>query len=192
MKVCSVDDCNNKIIAKGYCPKHYTRLTRYGDPLFPGLIGGGRPKKINFKVVNGCFVLTSHKLNDGGYSEIMIKGRTQKIHRHIYEQCFGEIPDGLVVRHKCDNRACINPEHLEIGTQWDNMQDMVNRDRQLKGSRKPMSKLDEDRVMEIKKKIRNGMKNVDLAKEYKVDDSVISDIRHNKLWKHVKLEEDIC
>lgn len=190
MKTCKIDGCIKNVIAFGYCSKHYTRFKRYGDHLFPGLKGGGRPKKINFKVdENGCFILTSHSTNSGGYAEIRIKGRTTKVHRHIYEQCFGEIPNGLVVRHKCDNPSCINPEHLETGTHQENMQDMMLRNRQAKGSKKPASKLNEAQVVAIKKLVKQGFTNVKIASIYKVDGSVISEIKNNKIWKHVK--EDI-
>jgi hypothetical protein len=188
LKTCIVGDCDKRAIGFGYCSKHYTRVRRYGDPFFPGLKGGRRSKKIDFKEKNGCFIITSHELNKDGYSEIMIRGRTLKIHRHIYEQCFGEIPRGLVIRHKCDNPSCINPEHLETGTLQENIADMISRNRQAKGSKKPFSKLRECDVIEIKKMLLDGMTNRSIAKKYQVDESIISEIKNNKAWKHVQLK----
>lgn len=187
MKTCIVEGCNENHVAFGYCSKHYTRLRRYGDPLFPGLKGGGKPRKIDFKVDNDCFVITSHRLNEWGYAEIMLQGTTKKIHRHVYEQCFGEIPKGLVIRHKCDNPSCINPEHLEIGTHQDNVNDMISRNRQAKGSKKPKSKLTEKDVVEIKYLLLEGKTNRSIAKKYRIDESIISEIKHNKAWKHVQI-----
>ncbi|ARK28770.1 HNH endonuclease signature motif containing protein [Halalkalibacter krulwichiae] len=186
-KQCRVDGCYKDVVGLGYCSMHYTRLKRYNDPLFPGLNGGNRPKKIKFKEVEGCFVLTSHKLNSGGYSEIRIRGITKKVHRHVYEQCFGEIPEGLVVRHKCDNPSCVNPEHLEIGTQKDNVRDMMLRNRHVKGSKKSASKLKETDVINIKRLLKKGCTNVYIASLYKVHNSVISEIKHKKIWTHVEV-----
>jgi hypothetical protein len=69
--------------------------------------------------------------NAKGYCYIT-RGRGTRLsaHRFIYETLIGEIPDGKLVRHSCDNRACINPDHLLLGTSYDNSQDMVSRNRQ--------------------------------------------------------------
>lgn len=185
-KTCSVNSCSKKVIALGVCSKHYTRLKRYGDVDFPGLKGGGRPTKIDFKVnKRGCFIITSHKLDEDGYSEIQIRGKTKKIHRHVYEQCFGKIPKGLVIRHKCDEPSCINPEHLETGTHQDNVADMLERDRHAKGSRKSNSILKESDIPIIREMIDQGHTNRFISRKYSIDESVISVIKHRKAWKHV-------
>jgi len=71
-----------------------------------------------------------------GYGEITIggeNGRNMRAHRISYELLFGEIPDKLFVLHHCDNRACVNFEHLFLGTNQDNVDDMVNKGRQMHG-----------------------------------------------------------
>jgi hypothetical protein len=78
---------------------------------------------------NGCFNCTSHHIAKDGYVKIRKYKRTLRLHRYIYEEMYGFIPNGLVVRHKCDNRRCINPEHLELGTYKDNNHDQVKRGR---------------------------------------------------------------
>lgn len=74
---------------------------------------------------NDCWICTSHKKDKDGYPV----GYRRKIHRHVYEQCFREIPIGMVVMHKCDNPSCINPEHLKLGTYKENTQDMYQKKR---------------------------------------------------------------
>ena len=69
------------------------------------------------------------KPTNNGYVYLTVAGKKVYAHRHAYEQAHGPIPDGLVVRHKCDNRRCINPDHLETGTKADNTQDMMERGR---------------------------------------------------------------
>lgn len=64
-----------------------------------------------------------------GYGRKYLKGRYLLAHRWAWEQANGPIPDGLVVRHKCDNPSCVNPDHLELGSQGDNVRDAVERGR---------------------------------------------------------------
>jgi hypothetical protein len=94
----------------------------------------------------------------------------------IYEECYGEIPDGLVVRHKCDNPSCINPEHLELGTVQDNNQDKIDRNRIKRA-------LTDEMVREIISD--HSSTNKALAHRYGVHPQIISEIRRGRLYKHV-------
>lgn len=101
-----------------------------------------RNKKIEWKEdENGCYICISHAGDKDGYPRIRDRYKNVGVHRYIYEECFGEIPKGMVIRHKCDNPKCINPEHLELGTHQDNSNDMVNRNRSCKGEKNGKSKL---------------------------------------------------
>src|SRR5690348_1346681 len=78
--------------------------------------------------INGCWEFTG-SLNNGGYGVIGFKGKVWLAHRLSYYFHNGEIPKGLLVCHKCDNRKCINPDHLFLGTYMDNYNDMVAKGR---------------------------------------------------------------
>ena len=87
--------------------------------------------RINRKT--GCYVWTGAKSSNGyGYLCTGLgknKKKTHSVHRTTYIECFGEIPHGKLVLHKCDNPLCINPDHLFLGTEKDNMVDMTKKKR---------------------------------------------------------------
>lgn len=79
-----------------------------------------------------CLIWTGATNKPGGYGQIRLGGKLRvivRVHRLAYELTFGAIPDGLIVRHTCDNTLCCEPGHLELGTQTDNMRDMIERGR---------------------------------------------------------------
>lgn len=98
------------------------------------------------------------------------------------------LPDEHVL-HKCDNRACVNPQHLFLGTEIDNKRDMVQKGRSAKGSRIRQSKLTEEQVVEIRRRYRpyprrlgNGY---ELAKEFGIDRATLQRIVSRTNWRHV-------
>lgn len=149
-----------------------------------------RKKKLTFRVNdNGCFEVTSHRLNPDGYSYLYHNGRHQRAHRLVYQECFGELPDDLVVRHKCDNPRCINPEHLESGTPRENYMDAVRRGRTniVRGSRNGSAKIDEGTARKIKILISEGKKNKEIMEILNVSLKIVRAIRENKTWRHVDI-----
>lgn len=129
----------------------------------------------------GCIRFTGH-LDGEGYGRIMVARVKYMAHRLSYSINNGPIPDGYVVRHKCDNPSCINPEHLEVGTQADNIADKVSRGRQARGSGVGRAILTEESVREIR---ASPLKVSELSTLYGVSVVSIRNILRRKTWQHV-------
>lgn len=143
-------------------------------------------KKLDFRVnENGCFIATSHRLNKDGYCHFRFRGKDVRAHRLIFEECFGEIPKGLVVRHKCDVPSCVNPEHLELGTHKENMKDRDIRGRGAMGEKNGRSAIDSDQVRKIKKMLNSGITIREISKLYELSFTTVWRIKKSILWKHI-------
>lgn len=105
-------------------------------------------------------------------------GRWQGLlaHRVAYTLVNGPIPSGLVIRHRCDNPACCNPRHLEVGTQAENVTDCVTRFRNARGSRHGRTKITDDQVKWILAN-PDGLTITDMARSLGVAKSTVSMIR---------------
>ena len=133
-----------------------------------------------------------------GHGQVWNGGKNIGAHRVSYELFVGPIPEGLLVRHKCDNPGCVNPHHLEIGTNADNMRDKVERGRQPRGSGHGPAKLCESEVSLIKQfLIRhppvsgwNGGQCDFLARRLGVARTTVSNIHAQRTWTHITIEKD--
>ena len=96
----------------------------------------------------------------------------------------GEITKGLCVCHTCDNPKCVNPDHLFLGTHKDNAEDMVKKNRSLKGERHSNAKLTEKNVRDIRLRKKESVAH--LASIYGVSDHTIKDVLRKRTWKHVE------
>lgn len=142
-----------------------------------------RGKRVDFYIdESNCFICTSHAKDKDGYIRYGKEKKNTKMHRHIYEECFGEIPEGMLIRHKCDNPSCINPEHLELGTNRQNKDDMIKRGRVLKHENHPSNKLKWDDVNKIRDMYKQGVTQKELSEKFNVSQTNISKIILNKTW----------
>jgi len=128
----------------------------------------------------GCWLLLN-SIEGNGYAMRSFKGKHIKAHRASYLVYIGEIPDGIYVLHKCDVRNCVNPEHLFLGTQLDNMQDMWG-----KGRGPVNTVLTEELVRKLRKEYKPGDSWMELQKKYGINRGVIRPAILGITWKHVK------
>lgn len=140
---------------------------------------------------SGCLNWTG-STDSYGYGQMKWRGRTRLVHRLAYWIFGNKPPTGLSVLHTCDNRRCINPNHLYLGTQRENMRDMVVRRRfaDVSGENNPRAKLTSRDVLEIRNAVshkfnHDGATHSDIAKRYGVSKSTIDQISRGIVWREV-------
>jgi hypothetical protein len=148
-----------------------------------------------------CWLWTGGILKTGYGQFSITKPSTARAHRFAYEITYGSIPNGLFVCHKCDNRRCVNPAHLWLGTALDNSADMKQKGRHRSpptaclsrgngflstGEYRGLRKLTTNQVIEIRRRHTDeNIPRCQLASEYGVAQSTIRDIILRKKWKHI-------
>jgi hypothetical protein len=115
------------------------------------------------------------------YGHLKVDGKNTAAHRFSYSHFNGEIPEGLLVCHKCDNSLCVNPNHLFLGTYKDNHNDMVakNRRASFAGEKNGRSKLNAIQAQEIKSISKSYR---EIAKQYNVSHTIVALIKKGKIW----------
>lgn len=119
-----------------------------------------------------------------GYGRVKFPGEILA-HRVAYRAHVGHVPKGMVVRHRCDNKRCVNPDHLQVGTYRDNTQDAFDRGRMPLGSKKHGAKLDEVKVRMIRAlKDSGGFSQAEIARAFNVSTTTVCLLLQRKIWKH--------
>ena len=128
----------------------------------------------------GCW-LWDGSSDTNGYGVLWADGKQHQAHRLSYSHYKQPIPRGLVVRHTCDVRCCVNPDHLSVGTQKQNVHDMIERGRSVRGEQSPKAVLTGSQVREIRR-LRGVVFQRELAERFGVTRQAISDIHTNRTW----------
>lgn len=181
--VCCIKGCDRPINARDMCKYHYARFHEKTTPesLEKRLLRHRRRTSV------GCWLFVGSR-QKFGYGQLRgDNGAPELAHRAAWKVWRGPIPKGKYILHRCHNPACFNPDHLMVGTQQDNMDQMHAAGRQKHapalGERNGNSKLTAQAV----KTIRRSRKTVtELARMFGVSASSISAVRKRKIWTHVK------
>lgn len=120
-----------------------------------------------------------------GYGAICYRSKNIAAHRAVWIAVNGPIPEGLIIRHHCDNRRCCNPSHLAIGTTKDNVRDRVTRNRSASGAKHPMAKLTPTDAKEI---LASSEPQRVLAARFGVGQATIWRVRHGLVWSATTTE----
>lgn len=137
---------------------------------------------------DGCWIYTG-STNQAGYGQFRVNGYLYRTHRLSWEIHNGPIPAQMKVLHHCDNPKCMNPTHLFLGSQQDNVNDckFKGRFKSNAGSCNPKAFLNECEVIQIKELLRAGkFSQGEIAHKFKISRSTINNIATGKTWCHVK------
>lgn len=136
--------------------------------------------KVKVSTPDECWEWTANK-NNKGYGLFRPGGSRPKClaHRLSYEEKNGAIPKGSIIRHSCDNPACVNPAHLRAGSQYENMIDKVARLRHGFETMAPSA------VIALLKDYVSGVSRKELSRKYGVPLSSLSDYTGGKSWSHL-------
>lgn len=191
IRYCSVPHCEIRCHSLGYCSRHYQAFRKYGDATkVLQKQHHGKTVRERFLIYTkqgpGCWEWVGHK-DPNGYGRLNIGGKPILAHRISYMLQYGDVPDEMDVLHKCDTPKCVNPEHLFLGTQADNVRDMHEKGRALKrglkGTEHNLAKLDEAAVRAIRASTEPDGK---VAAAFGIARTTVSDIRKRRSWAHIE------
>lgn len=143
--------------------------------------------KVSTEPNTGCWLWQGF-VNPGGYGVISMPGKkSRSAHRIAWNLYRGEIPNGLMVCHRCDVRACVNPEHLFLGTVAENAEDMKRKGRSRAGERNSRARLTAEQVRSIRSLLAGGKISLrELAQRFQVSYATVSAIKTGRIWRDVE------
>lgn len=150
---CTIDNCAKPTVARGMCHKHYKRWQTNGHP---GLNTGKgctdpveRFKFLTKRMPNGCLEWQG-PIAPNGYGQTKWNRAYFSAHKFSWTLHRGNVQDGMLVLHKCDNKRCVDPEHLYIGTGQQNSADAIARGQIKTGTQHALSKLTDAQIAEAR------------------------------------------
>ena len=144
-------------------------------------------------LIGDCILWDKYRDKKSGYGIASVRGKLVKAHRLAWESANGPIPAGLFVLHRCDNPPCVNPEHLFVGTQTDNMRDCRDKGRNkypdTRGTKHGMSKLSDDDVRKIRGMAAASSQQA-IARHFGISQERVHSVLHGRAWSHVDGETE--
>lgn len=134
--------------------------------------------------VSGCWLWTA-STGSHGYGQIGNAAKMLLAHRVAWEFRVGPIPAGAFLCHRCDVRRCVNPAHLFVGSQTDNMRDAKAKGRTCRGQSRPLAKLNEEDVRLIRRLRVDGLGMLTIARRFGVAKATVQDVIAGRSWSHV-------
>jgi hypothetical protein len=141
--------------------------------------------KVDQRGPDECWLWTAGTFSDG-YGQFSVHGHSVRAHRFAYQLAHGPIPAGMQVCHHCDNRRCVNPEHLFLGTTMDNLRDARRKGRMPKRATHGRAKLTEAQVHAIRQRYEAGESQYALARVFGVHASAIGKIVRYDNWAEAR------
>lgn len=189
-KICSIDGCGPaRRIIRGLCKKHYERQRLHGDAsvVLYNLGVGETPEQRFWSRValtaddQRCWDWQAG-LNDG-YGTVWLNGKQSLAHRAAWYYTTGAYPS-MHLLHSCDRPVCVNPNHLREGSNQDNVDDAVRKNRHPHGVSSGRAKLTESDVIAIRGRYAGGATKGELATQFYVTRQTIGDVI-NRTWRHL-------
>lgn len=182
---CHIDGCERAVSARGLCKRHYERWRLWGDPYWADPTGPAAPPLADrfwakVDTSGDCWIWTASVRN--GYGQFGTPEGIQPAHRVAWTLANGDIPDGLIVCHRCDNPPCVRPDHLFLGTQLDNVRDMIDKGRAAFRERHPNARLTASQAAAIRTDTR---KQKAIADDYGISQTHVSHIKRGLVWSDV-------
>jgi hypothetical protein len=186
---CTETGCAKPHKARGLCRTHYSRLMRHGHVREVSRV---KPEGLRFwrhvaadESADGCWEWQAVRTRNGygNFKRATATGRMVMAHRMAWELTHGAPTPGLDVCHRCDNRGCVRPSHLFLGTHRENMADAVAKRRMRRGEEHGQSKLTHAQVAEVRQLAARGESLAALGRRFNVSASAVRKVLRGETWK---------
>lgn len=156
------------------------------EPRFWAKVDKNGPIPKHVPELGKCWIWLGAK-RERGHGKFQVNRKETTPYRFSYELHIGPVPEGHHILHKCDRGSCVNPHHLDTGTQQDNVDDMIAKGRNARGEK--MSSINLETVLEMRRLYEAGKSIKRIMEIFNLKRGVVSKTVHGKAWKHIPVSE---